>query len=170
MSEALGLDGEKGREWSIRGSCATKGEGLEEGLDWCVFMFSVIPNQLTNPLVLYIQACEYHPKEITYTWAFAFLSSRSSQSHSSDNAHIVSCPLLHISPAYLSYPCIIGAPNTPAQPFFLLRLYILLRLSCNSFLMLSWTSNAIYMAYKLPISISILLMIRIQHTCQREPQ
>lgn len=34
MSEALGLDGEKGREWSIRGACATKGEGLEEGLDW----------------------------------------------------------------------------------------------------------------------------------------
>ena len=36
MSEALGLDGEKGREWSVRGSCATKGDGLEEGLDWCV--------------------------------------------------------------------------------------------------------------------------------------
>lgn len=34
MSEALGLDGEKGREWSIRGACATKGEGLEDGLDW----------------------------------------------------------------------------------------------------------------------------------------
>jgi hypothetical protein len=27
---------EKGREWSVRGSCATKGEGLEEGLDWWV--------------------------------------------------------------------------------------------------------------------------------------
>jgi len=36
MSEALGLDGEKGREWSIRGACAIKGEGLEEGLDWLV--------------------------------------------------------------------------------------------------------------------------------------
>jgi len=36
VSDALGLDGEKGREWSIRGSCATKGEGLEEGLDWLV--------------------------------------------------------------------------------------------------------------------------------------
>lgn len=34
MSDALGLDGEKGREWSIRGACATKGEGLEDGLDW----------------------------------------------------------------------------------------------------------------------------------------
>lgn len=38
VSEKLGLaGGEKGREWSVRGSCATKGEGLEEGLDWCVF-------------------------------------------------------------------------------------------------------------------------------------
>lgn len=35
ISEALGLaGGEKGRQWSVRGSCATKGEGLEEGLDW----------------------------------------------------------------------------------------------------------------------------------------
>lgn len=37
ISEKLGLVGEKGREWSVRGSCATKGEGLEDGLDWCVF-------------------------------------------------------------------------------------------------------------------------------------
>ena len=36
ISERLGLVGEKGREWSVRGSCATKGEGLEDGLDWCV--------------------------------------------------------------------------------------------------------------------------------------
>ncbi|EKM59460.1 uncharacterized protein PHACADRAFT_249964 [Phanerochaete carnosa HHB-10118-sp] len=37
ISEKLGLaGGEKGREWSVRGSCATKGEGLEEGLDWLV--------------------------------------------------------------------------------------------------------------------------------------
>lgn len=35
ISEKLGLaGGEKGREWSVRGSCATKGEGLEDGLDW----------------------------------------------------------------------------------------------------------------------------------------
>lgn len=35
ISDRLGLAGaEKGREWSVRGSCATKGEGLEEGLDW----------------------------------------------------------------------------------------------------------------------------------------
>lgn len=37
ISEQLGLaGGEKTRPWSVRGSCATKGEGLEEGLDWCV--------------------------------------------------------------------------------------------------------------------------------------
>ncbi|KAI0663116.1 ADP-ribosylation factor family-domain-containing protein [Cubamyces menziesii] len=35
--EKLGLaGGEKERQWSVRGSCATKGEGLEEGLDWLV--------------------------------------------------------------------------------------------------------------------------------------
>ena len=35
ISEELGLAGaEKSRAWSVRGSCATKGEGLEEGLDW----------------------------------------------------------------------------------------------------------------------------------------
>jgi ADP-ribosylation factor-like protein 1 len=37
ISDKLGLAGqEKGREWSVRGSCAIKGEGLEEGLDWYV--------------------------------------------------------------------------------------------------------------------------------------
>ncbi|KAL0255822.1 hypothetical protein I308_100631 [Cryptococcus tetragattii IND107] len=37
ISDKLGLAGqEKGREWSVRGSCAIKGEGLEEGLDWLV--------------------------------------------------------------------------------------------------------------------------------------
>ncbi|KAG8952432.1 Arf GTPase arf1 [Tulasnella sp. 424] len=37
ISEKLGLaGGEKERQWSVRGSCATKGEGLEEGLDWLV--------------------------------------------------------------------------------------------------------------------------------------
>ncbi|EIN10341.1 ARF/SAR [Punctularia strigosozonata HHB-11173 SS5] len=37
ISEQLGLaGGERQREWSVRGSCATKGEGLEEGLDWLV--------------------------------------------------------------------------------------------------------------------------------------
>ncbi|TDL29295.1 ARF/SAR superfamily [Rickenella mellea] len=37
ISEQLGLaGGERGRQWSVRGSCATKGEGLEDGLDWLV--------------------------------------------------------------------------------------------------------------------------------------
>ena len=37
ISEKLGLaGGEKSREWSVRGSCAIKGEGLEDGLDWYV--------------------------------------------------------------------------------------------------------------------------------------
>jgi ADP-ribosylation factor-like protein 1 len=37
ISEQLGLaGGEKARDWSVRGSCATKGEGLEDGLEWCV--------------------------------------------------------------------------------------------------------------------------------------
>lgn len=36
VSEALGLDQLKDRSWTIQGCCATKGEGLEDGLDWCV--------------------------------------------------------------------------------------------------------------------------------------
>lgn len=34
VSETLGLDQLKDRSWTIQGCCATKGEGLEEGLDW----------------------------------------------------------------------------------------------------------------------------------------
>lgn len=41
ISEQLGLaGGERGRQWSVRGSCATKGEGLEDGLDWYDMTFS----------------------------------------------------------------------------------------------------------------------------------
>lgn len=36
VSEGLGLDTLKERQWSIFKACAIKGEGLEEGLDWCV--------------------------------------------------------------------------------------------------------------------------------------
>ena len=37
ISEQLGLaGGEKTRQWSVRGCCATQGEGLEAGLDWSV--------------------------------------------------------------------------------------------------------------------------------------
>jgi ADP-ribosylation factor-like protein 1 len=41
ISEQLGLAGaEKTRPWSVRGSCALKGEGLEEGLDWYAYFSS----------------------------------------------------------------------------------------------------------------------------------
>lgn len=36
VSEKLGLSELKDRQWSIHKCCATKGEGLEEGLDWYV--------------------------------------------------------------------------------------------------------------------------------------
>ena len=53
ISYKLGLAGqEKGREWSVRGSCATKGEGLEEGLDWCVlvlpFFIHILADMMAN--------------------------------------------------------------------------------------------------------------------------
>ena len=42
ISEKLGLaGGETQRQWSVRGSCATKGEGLEQGLDWYVVVSAV---------------------------------------------------------------------------------------------------------------------------------
>jgi len=41
MSEELGLvGGENARPWSVRGCCATKGEGLHDGLDWSVMVVS----------------------------------------------------------------------------------------------------------------------------------
>lgn len=40
ISDRLGLAGkETSRQWSVRGSCATQGEGLEEGLDWYASIF-----------------------------------------------------------------------------------------------------------------------------------
>jgi hypothetical protein len=57
ISEQLGLaGGEKGRDWSVRGSCAIKGEGIEEGLDWCVtniVQASSITNELSGWLMRY---------------------------------------------------------------------------------------------------------------------
>ena len=59
ISEKLGLAGqEKGREWSVRGSCATKGEGLEEGLDWYFFLY-VFHVMRTDT-----QACQYNTEII----------------------------------------------------------------------------------------------------------
>lgn len=34
VCEALGLYDLRNRKWHIQGTCATKGEGLYEGLDW----------------------------------------------------------------------------------------------------------------------------------------
>jgi signal recognition particle receptor subunit beta len=61
ISEQLGLaGGEKGRDWSVRGSCAIEGKGIEEGLDWCVtnkmWAFSI-----TDKL---LQACQCDTEEI----------------------------------------------------------------------------------------------------------
>jgi ADP-ribosylation factor-like protein 1 len=39
VSDALGLDTLKGRQWTIQPSCAIEGKGLNEGLDWCVFQY-----------------------------------------------------------------------------------------------------------------------------------
>ena len=65
ISEQLGLaGGEKGRDWSVRGSCATKGEGLEEGLDWCV---SLLMASLASLRISIIQAGECDSKEVM-TW------------------------------------------------------------------------------------------------------
>ena len=62
VSEKLGLaGGETGREWSVRGSCAIKGEGLEEGLDWYVpCLASLASFRLTKCL----QAGERDSKEV----------------------------------------------------------------------------------------------------------
>lgn len=64
ISEQLGLaGGEKTRPWSVRGSCATKGEGLEEGLDWCVsILHELTPSpetQLLGSLMQYRRTKEY---------------------------------------------------------------------------------------------------------------
>lgn len=54
VSEGLGLDTLKGRQWSIYKSCAIKGEGLEEGLDWCA---SFLPHCLHAPSWKQCQLC-----------------------------------------------------------------------------------------------------------------
>jgi hypothetical protein len=60
ISEELGLaGGEKNREWSVRGACATKGEGLEEGLDW-----SVVCSIHLCPTDEHSQARQRHSEEV----------------------------------------------------------------------------------------------------------
>lgn len=34
LGEKLGLTSLKDRSWTVKKCCATKGEGIEEGLDW----------------------------------------------------------------------------------------------------------------------------------------
>lgn len=64
ISEQLGLaGGEKTRQWSVRGSCATKGEGLEEGLDW-YGMITVRQTRLT--VNLSSQASTSHHKTVMF--------------------------------------------------------------------------------------------------------
>lgn len=36
VCEALGMSQLKGRKWHVQSAVATRGEGLYEGLDWCV--------------------------------------------------------------------------------------------------------------------------------------
>lgn len=52
VSEKLGLDQLKDRSWTIQGCCATKGEGLEEGLDWWVHLTWVILLYIQGPKIL----------------------------------------------------------------------------------------------------------------------
>ena len=52
VSEGLGLDTLKGRQWAIYKSCAIKGEGLETGLDWCAHC-SI---RFVTKLMLYVSA------------------------------------------------------------------------------------------------------------------
>lgn len=58
VSEGLGLDTLKNRQWSIHKSCAIKGEGLEEGLDWSVADPSC--NHATGCVVRSADSCPPH--------------------------------------------------------------------------------------------------------------
>lgn len=73
ISEQLGLaGGEKTRPWSVRGSCALKGEGLEEGLDWYV-VESVNPSWKLNSVNL-LQACECDTEKVISLYAAYHIS------------------------------------------------------------------------------------------------
>lgn len=60
VSKELGLaGGEKDRPWSLQGSCATTGEGLDEGLSWCVACKNA---SYISSLILCVQAGKRYPK------------------------------------------------------------------------------------------------------------
>jgi ADP-ribosylation factor-like protein 1 len=68
ISEQLGLaGGEKSRPWSVRGCCATKGEGLEEGLDWYAYSDSLVISIDVS------QVGQRHPEQVIPTFFFHFL-------------------------------------------------------------------------------------------------
>ena len=63
ISEQLGLaGGEKGRDWSVRGSCATKGEGLEEGLDFPMILET---REMFNGVVTMVAVTPLAAKSLT---------------------------------------------------------------------------------------------------------
>lgn len=77
ISEKLGLaGGEKERQWSVRGSCATKGEGLEEGLDWYVTFIATTLYEdvwLTRMPGLSMQYRKNSSHPLTGTWFLPFV-------------------------------------------------------------------------------------------------
>jgi ADP-ribosylation factor-like protein 1 len=59
ISDQLGLtSSERGRQWSVRGSSATKGEGLEEGLDWYVTSWSQSLRIASNRILRLVNAIQ----------------------------------------------------------------------------------------------------------------
>ena len=108
ISEQLGLaGGEKGRDWSVRGSCATKGEGLEEGLDWYVNPCSIF---FLSSINFYISSgwwMQYkRSSRIESRWPFA-----------SPIFHIRSIYLCRISCKPFGHALIIMLHHTITYPF-----------------------------------------------------
>jgi hypothetical protein len=55
VSELLGLAGDSTRPWSVRACSALKGEGLNDGLDWCAYcsVFSSSIFNSSNPAICF---------------------------------------------------------------------------------------------------------------------
>ena len=47
VCEALGMSELKDRKWHVQGAVAIRGEGLYEGLDWCVSCLASAPGRGT---------------------------------------------------------------------------------------------------------------------------
>lgn len=52
ISETLGLASLRDRPWSIHKTSAISGEGLNEGLDWCVMLVNTFNFRLIFPYLL----------------------------------------------------------------------------------------------------------------------